>query len=55
MYIKMAKHLTYDVATVVSDEGFAMDVDELCYRGLAELRVCAQTTQRNILCPLVLH
>lgn len=51
----MSHGLTYDVATVVSDESFAVDVDEFRNGGTGEPSVCAQAAQRNILCPFILH
>lgn len=47
--------LTNDVAAVVSDQGLAVDVDELRDLRLAELGMCPQAAKRDVLAPLVLH
>lgn len=49
------RRLTDDVAAVVSDQGLAVNVDELCDQRLGEPGVRPQAAERDVLAPLVLH
>lgn len=47
--------LTNDIAAVISNEGFAVNIDELCDKRLRELGMGSQATECDVIRPLVLN
>lgn len=47
--------LTDDDCVVVSDEHFAVDVDELCDQTSLQLSVSPQAGERDVVHPVVVH
>lgn len=50
-----SRWLTNDIAAVICNEGFAVNIDELCDKRLRELGMCSQATECDVLRPLVLN
>lgn len=50
-----SRRLTNDIAAVISNEGLAVNIDELCDKRLGELGMCSQAAECDVLCPLVLN
>lgn len=53
--VSLSEWLTNDVASIISNEGLAVNVDQLCDKWLGELRMCPQATECDVLCPLFLN
>lgn len=51
----MSDRLTDDDCVVVSDQHFAVDVDELGHQASLQLYVCPQTGEGDVVHPLVVH
>lgn len=51
----MRDRLTDDDCVVISDQHFAVDVDELCHQASLQLCVCPQTSEGDVVHPLVIH